>query len=149
MPFDPAHLLKMDVPLILWGANYYTDKLPISSGWLIWDKQRPHTLDQATAEIAWTNYVKGVRVFRYLWHGMLRHGNDKLVHPTQKPVDLIKWCFDLKWTPEGTVLDPYMGSGTTLRAAKDMNRKAIGIEIEEEYCEKAARRLEQEVFDFG
>ena len=142
-PFDPAWLLELGRPTILWGANYYSDRLPPSSGWLAWDKMRPHDLDQATAELAWSNVVKGARVFRYLWNGMIRAGSDILEHPTQKPVDLMRWCLSLKWVPSGIVADPYMGSGTTLRAAMDLGRRAIGIEIEERYCEIAARRLDQ------
>jgi DNA modification methylase len=73
---------------------------------------------------------------------------DARVHPTQKPVAVMRWC--LRWASDAQIiLDPFMGSGTTLRAAKDLRRKAIGIEIEEKYCEIAAKRLEQEVFDFG
>lgn len=69
-------------------------------------------------------------------------------HPTPKPIWLFSELVDASSPQGGTVLDPFMGSGTTLRAAKDLNRKAIGIEIEEKYCEIAARRMEQEVFDF-
>lgn len=141
-PFDPSHLLAMNCPLLLWGANYYADKLPPSGGWLVWDKERPDTLDQSTCELAWTNFVKGVRRFRYQWNGMLRDGDEGLVHPTQKPVALSEWIMGLCWTPTGTVCDPYMGAGGTLKAAKLLNRKAIGIEIEERYCEIAARRCE-------
>jgi site-specific DNA-methyltransferase (adenine-specific) len=147
-PFDPRPLLSITKAICLWGANYYADKLPISSGWLVWDKLRPDDLDQATVELAWTNFVKGARRFRFMWNGMLRADNDPLEHPTQKPVALMKWVLSLKWTPLGTILDPFMGSGTTLVAAKQLNRKAIGIEIEEKYCEIAVRRLSQEVFDF-
>ena len=65
-------------------------------------------------------------------------------HPTQKPIALMKWC--MGFVPDAqTILDPFMGSGTTLRAAKDLGRKCIGIEIEEKYCEIAVRRLNQEV----
>ncbi len=62
--FDPSPFIK--IPCVLWGANYYADKLPISSGWLIWDKERPHNLDQATVELAWTNFVKGARIFHFM-----------------------------------------------------------------------------------
>jgi hypothetical protein len=147
-PFEPSRFVD-NRDVILWGANYYASRLPDVSGWLVWDKERPAELDQATAELAWTNCVKGVRVFRHLWNGMMRASeNEPLSHPTQKPVALMKWVLQLKWVREGTVLDPFMGSGTTLRAAKDLGRKAIGIEIEEKYCEIAANRLRQEVFAF-
>jgi hypothetical protein len=146
-PFDPTWLLGW--PCILWGGNHYASRLPDSGGWLVWDKERPDDLDQATCELAWSNVVRGVRRLRFLWHGMIRAGDDVLCHPTQKPVALMRWCLTLRWTRDKRVIaDPYMGSGTTLRAAKDLGRKAIGIEIEERYCEIAANRLGQEVFDF-
>lgn len=143
--FDPEWMLNLEVPTLLWGANHYSSRLPDSGGWIVWDKERPADLDQATAELAWTNFVKGVRVFRHMWNGMLRASHDVLVHPTQKPEALHKWVFSLRWTPAGTVADPYMGSGSLLRAAKDTGRKAIGIELSESYCEIAAKRLSQEV----
>ena len=144
---DLAFLLKF--PCVLWGANHYADKLSPSAGWLVWDKERPDDLDQATCELAWTNYVKGVRRFRWLWHGCMRADRDPLQHPTQKPVALMRWCLSLQWTPQGTILDPFMGSGTTLVAAKELHRRAIGCEIEEAYCEIAANRLAQGVLPYG
>ena len=70
-------------------------------------------------------------------------------HPCPKPLLWMRWAVALGSRPNDTILDPFMGSGTTLRAAKDLNRRSIGIEIEEAYCEIAANRLAQEVFDFG
>ena len=147
-PFNPSHLLSFGCPTVLWGANHYASRLPDASGWLVWDKLRPDDLDQATCELAWTNFVKGVRRYSFRWNGMLRDGNEDLFHPTQKPVALMKWVLSLRWTPEGGVCDPYMGSGPVLIAAKAAGRWAIGIEIEESYCEIAAKRLSQEVFQF-
>ena len=141
-PFNPQTWI--DRPCCLWGANYFADKLPISSGWLVWDKERPDDLDQATCELAWTNFVKGVRRFRFLWNGFMRASKEPLVHPTQKPIALFRWILSLRYTPAGIMLDPYVGSGASLLAAKQMGRRAIGVEIHEPYCEAAAKALEQE-----
>ena len=125
----------------VFGGNYYS--LPPSSCWLVWDKD--NTGDFADCELAWTNWKKAVRKFRWRWNGMIKETPEHRWHPTQKPLALMTWC--LRQAPSNcrTILDPFMGSGTTLRAAKDLGRPAIGIEIEEKYCEIAARRLEQEV----
>jgi len=130
---------------IVWGGNYF--RLPPTSGWLVWDKDNG-ACDFADAEMAWTNLGGAVRLKKYRWAGMLQeHGGrhkETRWHPTQKPIPVMRWCIERAPDVLQTILDPFMGSGTTLRAAKDLGRKAIGIEIEERYCEIAARRLAQE-----
>ncbi len=143
-PFDPRWLLSFGGAHIFWGGNYYAHLLTPQSGWLVWDKERPDDLDQATCELAWTDCVKGARRFKYLWNGMIRAGDESLYHPTQKPVALMKWCLSLRWTKVfKSVIDPYMGAGATLVAAKNMGIQCIGIEINEEYCRIAVERLRQ------
>lgn len=133
---------------IVWGGNYYS--LPPSRCWLFWDKMNDGKTF-ADGELAWTNLSGSVRRLQHLWDGMLQQkmGDKKesRLHPTQKPLSVIRWCMTVadKTATANTILDPFMGSGTTLRAAKDLGRKAIGIEIEEKYCEIAANRLRQEV----
>jgi site-specific DNA-methyltransferase (adenine-specific) len=148
-PFDPAPLLIRRRPTILWGANHYASKLPDSGGWLVWDKS-PGGIREgfiySHAELAWTNLSSRVSKFSLEWQGSDRGDGELFLHPTQKPVALMRWC--LAMLP-GVVLDPFCGSGTTLRAAKDLGRKAIGIEIEEHYCEIAAKRCAQEVLELG
>jgi site-specific DNA-methyltransferase (adenine-specific) len=150
-PFDPAPFLTLAAGVVLWGANYYADKLPPRGSWLVWDKRDGSGFnDQADCELAWMDGVRGTvpRIFAHRWNGMIKASerDQARVHPTQKPLALMRWC--LGFFPDAEyVLDPFMGSGTTLRAAKDFGRKAIGIEIEERYCEIAAKRLAQEVLD--
>lgn len=127
---------------ILWGGNYYAG-LPAARGWLVWDKENGDN-NFADCELAWTNLDIAVRKKAHMWNGMLRKNGEAREHPTQKPLDVMQWCLGL--VPDAkTVLDPYMGSGTTLVAAKLRGRQATGIEINEEYCEIAKRRLAQGV----
>ena len=130
---------------IVWGGNYYT--LPPSRCWLIWDKVQ--AFSWADAELAWTNLVLPVRVFRLSRiDAYVNRAESVKQHPTEKPASLMRWCLGLVPTAQ-TVLDPFMGSGTTLVAAKQLGRRAIGIEIEERYCEIAAKRLAQGVLALG
>ena len=135
-------LLSAGTYACCFGGNYYP--LPPSKSWLVWDKETGDNW-YADAELAWTNYEKAVRLKRHLWKGMLRKGKERRDHPTQKPLEVMEWCITLCPDNPQTILDPFMGSGTTLRAGKDLRRKCIGIELEEKYCEIAANRLAQEV----
>jgi site-specific DNA-methyltransferase (adenine-specific) len=102
-------------------------------------------------ELAWDSRKSGFYKFYHIVHGGVINAdstfgnNEKRFHPTQKPISLMGFC--INDTSAQTILDPFMGSGTTLRAAKDLGRKAIGIEIEEKYCEIAAKRMSQEVLN--
>lgn len=124
---------------VIWGMNNL--ELPTTEHFLVWDKEQ--TVDNfACAELAWCNLTTPAKVFRYAIH---RHNHSKNGgHPTEKPVTLMSWCISLAGDVK-TIFDPFMGSGTTLRAAKDLGRKAMGIEREEKYCEIAAKRLRQEI----
>ncbi len=147
-PFDPSFLLRFD-RVCLWGAQYYANKLPASGKWLVWDKRDGIGInDQADCELSWCKGASGnvPRIFRHLWNGMLKDSerDQRRVHPTQKPVSLMKWCMN-QFYGYPLILDPFMGAGSTLRAAKDLGHKTIGIEISEKYCEIAAKRCSQTV----
>ena len=133
-------------PAVIFGGNYYA--MPPSSCWLVWDKQNGAN-DFADCELAWTNLPGAIRKIDYLWKGCMKKRPEQRWHPTQKPLDVMKWCIvqadtKLKKTV-ASILDPFAGAGTTLRAAKDMNRKSIGIEREQKYCDVIVQRLRQEV----
>jgi site-specific DNA-methyltransferase (adenine-specific)/modification methylase len=126
---------------IIFGGNYYS--LPPTKCWLVWDKENGDT-DFADCELAWTNIDKAVRRIRYLWNGFARaNGEPRGDHPTQKPIGVMKWAIGHLPEPNQTILDPFMGSGTTGVAAVQMGRKFIGIEREERYFEIACKRIEQ------
>lgn len=141
-PFDPRDWLALGVPSLFWGANYFADKLPPSSGWIVWDKERPDDLDQSTCELAWTDFVKGVRRFRFLWNGMMRAGEKgENYHPTQKPVALMEWVLGNKWFPGGPVIDPYMSSAPVGVACAKHGIPFSGVEISERYFDTACERI--------
>ena len=124
--------------MIVWGGNYYN--LPPVRGWLAWDKIQEHS--SGHFELAWTDLDIPTRSFRM--SRVEAYSKMNKAHPTQKPVQLMCWCIGLAGNPQ-SILDPFMGSGTTLVAAKNLGRKAIGIEIEEKYCAIAVDRLRQGV----
>jgi len=132
----------------IFGGNYFA--LPPSSCWLVWDKENGVS-DFADAELAWTNYDAAVRLKRHRWSGYLQADmarKEERVHPTQKPLAVMSWVIGLCPEKPSSVFDPFMGSGTTLRACKDLGIRCVGIEREEKYCEIAARRLGQCVLSF-
>lgn len=125
---------------IVFGGNYY--RMAPSSCWLVWDKENGDN-DFADCELAWTNIPKAVRRIRYMWNGMLRANKEmRGDHPTQKPIGVMKWAISHVPLPAETILDPFMGSGTTGVACADLQRNFIGIEREPKYFEIACKRIE-------
>lgn len=136
-----AEMLSVATEQVIWGGIYF-DLRP-SRGWLVWYK-RDSVPSAADVELAWTSKDMNSRLFD---HPIAATNAERVGHPTQKPLALMKWCLSL-FPDARSVLDPFCGSGTTLVAAKALGRRAVGIEIEERYCEIAAKRLSQEVFNF-
>ena len=139
-PWEPtSEFLEIAKTYVIWGGNYFN--LPPSRCWLIHDKTiRGMTF--ADAEMAWTNLDKNTRVLSYLVpRGFV---GEERQHPTQKPIRLMHWCVEQAGNPE-TILDPFMGSGTTGVAAIQLGRKFIGIERDPAYFAIACKRIEQAV----
>ncbi|MGR3524861.1 MAG: DNA-methyltransferase [Paracoccaceae bacterium] len=126
---------------VIFGGNYYD--LPPTSCWLVWDKLNGAT-DFADCELAWTNLPKAVRRLQLLWNGCMRvERHTPREHPTQKPVAIMEWC--IKQLPDNaqTILDPFMGSGTTLVACQRLGRQGIGVELDPDYFEIACKRVDE------
>ena len=136
-PVGQEHLDAMfaaSAEQLIWGGNYFT--LPPSRGFLIWDKKQPENFSLAMCEFAWWSRDHNAKIYARSVIGYEK------AHPTQKPVDLMQWC--LGFMPHAaTILDPFMGSGTTLVACQKLGRLGTGIEIDPDYFEIACRRVEE------
>ncbi len=144
-PFNPTPLLEYP-EVVLWGSNHYGQWLPVGTT-LVWVKRLDGAFGSflSDAEIGWMKGGHGV----YCWRDVSFNCHTReRVHPTQKPVPLMQWAIQ-RLGDATTICDPYMGSGSVILAAKNLGRRAIGIEIEERYCEIAAKRCAQEVLPFG
>jgi len=136
-----TEIFRVSKKQIFWGGNYFP--LRPSRAFLVWDKGAGFKgRDFAECELAWCSEDMNARIFL---HDPLARGDYKNKHhPTTKPVELMKWC--LTFFPEAqTVLDPFLGSGTTALACKQLNRNFIGIELSEKYCTIANERLAQDL----
>ena len=149
VPLDPTWLAGFGRRQVIFGFEHFT-RLPHVGRLLVWDKEMPDGLTFAQLEAAWDSQNGPARIFRHRQNGFMNNfGDIKKHHPTQKPLSVMTWIVSQCSDAGDVVVDPYMGSGSTLRAAKDLGRKAIGIEIDEAYCEIAAKRMGQEVLDFA
>lgn len=149
-PYDPSELLDIAPEVLIWGAHKFADRLP-PGGWLVWDKVPTGKVrDQGDGEAAWINRIMPMRIYRLLWDGICvgsaaRHevtSGMKRFHPTQKPVSLMSWC--MQFVLGDTILDPYMGSGSTGVAALKSGKRFIGIELDKHYFDVACMRIERE-----
>ena len=145
VPFNPANLLPFG-RCVIFGANYFTDTLPIGS-WIVWRKRGIAPI-LSDCEMAWHN-AGGKRVSFFESAHKATKAKDGNLHPTQKPVALMRWIVEQWSEPGDLILDPYMGSGPIARACADLGRRYIGIEIVEEYVGAAINRLGQTAFDLN
>ena len=130
---------------IIFGGNYFTDFLPPSRCWIVWDKQ--NTGNFADAELAWTSFDKGVKLYHFLWNGLCREGSREVegktrVHPTQKPVGMLADILKDFSEENDSILDCFGGSGSTLIACEQLNRKCYMAELDPHYCDIILERWE-------
>ena len=144
-PYDPAPLLALNRPTVLWGANHYSDKVPGSTAWLFWDKRVDSTPDDGSdGEVAWTNLGGALRCFRHVWRGLARASErgEAHLHPTQKPIALCSFVYARAKLKRGDlVFVPYLGSGPDLPAAQAMGLRVIACDVERWCCDTAIGRL--------
>ena len=134
--------LDMD-KFIIWGGNYFTDFLPSSDGWLIWNKRAGTDIRNtfADGEMAWCSFHTPVRIYDQLWNGMIREGEkDKRVHPTQKPIRMLSEIIQdhIKGV---NIFDGFLGSGSTMVASHQLKRKCYGMELDPKYCDVIVKRM--------
>lgn len=136
---------------LFWGGQYFAPTLPMSEGWLTWVKRpvdgnfNDDERSYATTEIAWRDWGKA-QFFAQVWDGGMRAGaaeNRTFCHPSQKPIELLEWCIRKVPNDADTILDPFMGSGTTGVACAKLGRKFIGIELEPSYFDIACERIQK------
>ena len=132
---------------VIWGANHFISRMPYdSSCWIVWDKENG-TTDFADCELAWTSFKTAVRLFRFMWNGMLqgdmKHKEER-IHPTQKPVALYAWLLKNYAKPGDRIFDPMMGSQSSRIAAYKMGFDYVGCELDKEYFDKGCERFNRE-----
>jgi DNA modification methylase len=135
--------------VILWGGNYFTDFLPPSPCWIVWDKRGESSSNNfADCEIAWTSFTSPARIYRQVWNGYTREGKRHVegltrVHPTQKPVGLYAFCMNGYSDAEEIIVDLFLGSGPALIAAEQLGRICYGMEIDPVYCDVICNRWKE------
>ena len=135
LPKYSAPFFEISGEQIIWGANFFPQYLRPAMGWLFWDKGQ--RISQSDGELAFASRENALRVFTLNRAALAQDG---AVHPTQKPLALMEWC--LGFVPDAaTILDPFMGSGTTLVACQRLGRMGTGIEIDPEYWTVACERV--------
>jgi len=140
--YDTCISLGMD-KFIIWGGNYFVDFLPFSDGWLIWNKRAGTDIRNtfADGEMAWCSFHTPIRIYDQLWNGMIREGEkEKRVHPTQKPIRILSEIIT-DHVKGNLLFDGFLGSGSTMVAAHQLNRKCYGIELDPKYCQIMIDRM--------
>ena len=138
-------MIRVSKNQIIFGGNYFTEYLSPSNCWIVWDKRgnfkRGTQIPFADCELAWTSFNRTIKKYTLRIQGFVNDSKDIRVHPTQKPTEIIEEIINDFSNKDDIILDPFLGSGTTAVACKELGRRYIGIEISPEYCEIARRRV--------
>lgn len=135
-------LFRVSKKQIVWGGNYFS--LPVSGGWIVWDKKRPEDFSLSQAELAWVSNSGRVSIFRYLWNGFQKEQPEDRFHPTQKPLKLYRWILTNYANKGDKILDTHLGSGSSRIAAYDMGFDFWGFEIDRDYYEAQEKRFKEQ-----
>lgn len=139
-----VELRRVSKEQIIWGGNYFTENLPPSKGWIVWDKKADIKEHLSMCELAWSSYDRKCNKFEYLWAGFKKAEQVERIHPTQKPVALYKWLLANYATPGMKVLDTHLGSGSIAIAAHYAGVHLTACEIDADYYEAAKARIARE-----
>ncbi len=144
-PFNPTPWLAFP-NVAFTGAQWFYDRLPAGGSLHCWDKRGEYKpLDQADSDMVWINKRHTSRIFHLAWRGICRdsEAQQRFVHPTQKPVALMRWIMSLlRLKPNSLICDPYCGSGSTAIAAEQEGHRFIGLDLDREYLEIAKHRID-------
>lgn len=137
-------LFRISKNQIIWGSNYFTNYLPASSGWIVWDKKTNISEHLSMCELAWSSFQKKCNKFEYLWAGFKKEEQIVRIHPTQKPVKLYQWLLANYAKQGDRILDTHLGSGSSAIAAHYAGFDFVGCELDKDYYEAACKRFERE-----
>jgi site-specific DNA-methyltransferase (adenine-specific) len=136
-------LMRVSKNQIIWGGNYFSDRLPGSMGWIFWDKGTAPGFTKSAGELAWTSFGRRLEKFSYIWDGAHRSGEIgvKRIHPTQKPIALYKWILQRYAKPGDKILDTHLGSGSSRIAAFDLGFDFYSTELDKDYFDAQEERF--------
>ena len=139
-----SELFRVSKNQIIWGANYFTDNLPPSKGWIVWDKKADIKEHLSMCELAYSSFDKKCNKFEFLWAGFKKAVQEKRIHPTQKPVKLYDWLLK-NYAKEGDkILDTHLGSGSSAIAAHYAGFDFVGCELDQDYYKASVERFNRE-----
>lgn len=138
-------LFRVSKDQIVWGGNYFTEFLPHSKGWIVWDKQADIKEHLSMCELAWSSFDRKCNKFEYLWAGFKKKHQVERIHPTQKPVDLYSWILLHYAKPGDKILDTHVGSGSSRIACYDGGFDFTGYEIDADYHAAQEKRFQQHI----